>query len=87
MQPARTFLLLTLLLTSSLHPAPARTTPTECCYGYVEKPIQHPQDFYLTPPDCSLAAIVIVAATGAELCADPKRPWVKRAMKKLRRKK
>uniref|UniRef100_A0A663EIP4 Chemokine interleukin-8-like domain-containing protein n=1 Tax=Aquila chrysaetos chrysaetos TaxID=223781 RepID=A0A663EIP4_AQUCH len=61
--------------------------PTECCFKHAQKPIRHIQNFYETPSDCSLPAVVIVAASGAEVCADPKKPWVKRAMKKLRRKK
>ncbi|NXH66387.1 CCL4 protein, partial [Hydrobates tethys] len=65
----------------------AHFPPTECCFEYAQKPIRHMQSFYETPRDCSLPAVVIVAATGAEVCADPKKPWVKRAMKKLRRKK
>ncbi|XP_009468726.1 PREDICTED: C-C motif chemokine 17 [Nipponia nippon] len=84
---ARTVLLLVLLLTFSLHRAAAKFTPTECCFKYAQKPIRHMQSFYETPTDCSLPAVVIVAATGAEVCADPKKPWVKKAMKKLQRKK
>ncbi|NWQ90662.1 CCL3 protein, partial [Burhinus bistriatus] len=83
----RTVLLLAMLLTFSMHHATAHFTPTECCFKYAQKPIRHMQSFYETPRDCSLRAVVIVAATGDEVCADPKKPWVKRAMKKLRRKK
>ncbi|NWI66890.1 CCL3 protein, partial [Todus mexicanus] len=64
----------------------AHFTTIECCFKYAQKPIRHMQSFYETPSDCSLPAVVIVAATGAEVCADPKKPWVKKAMKKLRRK-
>ncbi|NXW09535.1 CCL3 protein, partial [Fregetta grallaria] len=87
MLAARTVLLLALLLTFSLHRAAAHFTPTECCFKYAQKPIRHIQSFYKTPSDCSLPAVVIVAATGAEICVDPKKSWVKRAMKNLRRKK
>ncbi|XP_072728247.1 C-C motif chemokine 3-like [Ciconia boyciana] len=87
MLTARTGLLLVLLLTFFLHRATAHFTPTECCFKYAQKPIRHMQSFYETPSGCSLPAVVIVAATGAEVCADPKKPWVKRAMKTLRRKK
>ncbi|NXX56379.1 CCL3 protein, partial [Scopus umbretta] len=87
MLTARTVLLLMLLLTFSLHHAAAHFTPTECCFKYAQKPVQHMQSFYETPRDCSLPAVVFVAATGDEICANPKKPWVKRAMKKLQRKK
>ncbi|NXS67947.1 CCL3 protein, partial [Pandion haliaetus] len=87
MLATRTVLLLVLLLTFSLHRATAYITPTECCFNYAQKPIRHIQNFFRTPSDCSLPAVVIVAATGAEVCADPMKPWVKKAMKMLQRKK
>ncbi|NXL64742.1 CCL3 protein, partial [Chordeiles acutipennis] len=87
MLTARPVLLLVMLLTFSLHHAAAHHTPIECCFGYAQKPIRHMQRFYQTPSDCSLPAVVIVSATGQEICADPKKPWVKKAMKKLREKK
>ncbi|NXQ80899.1 CCL3 protein, partial [Nyctibius grandis] len=87
MLAARTVLLLTMLLTFSLHHTTAHFTPTECCFKLAQKPVRHVQSFYETPSDCSLTAVVIVAASGDEVCADPKKPWVKKVMKKLRRKK
>ncbi|XP_010174230.1 C-C motif chemokine 3-like [Antrostomus carolinensis] len=86
MLTARTVLLLMMLLTFSLHRAAAHHTPIECCFGYAQKPIRHMQSFYETPRECSLPAVVIVSATGHEICADPKKPWVKKAMRKLRKK-
>ncbi|NXP03856.1 CCL4 protein, partial [Thinocorus orbignyianus] len=65
----------------------AHLSPTECCFKYAQKPIRHMQSFYETSHDCSLPAVVIVAASGDKLCADPKKPWVKKVMKKLQRKK
>ncbi|NXW31938.1 CCL4 protein, partial [Phaetusa simplex] len=65
----------------------AHFTPTECCFKYAQKPIRHVRSFYETPRDCSLPAVVIVTASGDEVCANPKKPWVKRAMKNLQRKK
>ncbi|XP_009486474.1 C-C motif chemokine 3-like [Pelecanus crispus] len=87
MLTARTVLLLVLLLTFSLHHAAAHFTPIECCNNYAEKAVRYVQSFYETPSDCSLPAVVIVAATGDKVCANPKKPWVKRAMRKLQRKK
>ncbi|XP_009318048.1 PREDICTED: C-C motif chemokine 17 [Pygoscelis adeliae] len=87
MLAARMVLLLLLLLTFSLHRATAHITPVECCFKYAQKPVRHVQSFYETPSDCSLPAVVVVTATGDKICADPKKPWVKRAMKKLQRKK
>ncbi|NXK29016.1 CCL14 protein, partial [Arenaria interpres] len=87
MLTARTVLALVLLLTLSLHCDAARFTPTECCFKYAQKPIQHVRSFYETSRDCSLPAVVIVAASGHKLCTDPKKLWVKKAMKKLQRKK
>ncbi|NWX48679.1 CCL4 protein, partial [Steatornis caripensis] len=62
-------------------------SPIECCFQYMQRPIRHIQSFYETPHSCSMPAVVIVAANGAELCADPKKPWVRTAMKKLQSKK
>ncbi|NXA08381.1 CCL17 protein, partial [Sapayoa aenigma] len=87
MLTARTVLLLTLLLTFSLHHATAHVTPVECCFGYAQKPIRRVQSFYRTPSDCPVPAVVIVAASGAEICADPKNPWVKKTIKTLQKKK
>ncbi|NXX20461.1 CCL3 protein, partial [Podargus strigoides] len=87
MLSARTILLLTMVLTFSLHHTTAHFTPTECCFRYAQKPIQHMKSFYETSRDCSMPAVVIVTATGAEICCNPKKSWVKRAVKTLRRKK
>ncbi|XP_008933842.1 PREDICTED: C-C motif chemokine 17-like [Merops nubicus] len=87
MLTARTVLLLILLLTFSLHHATAYFMPVECCFKYAQKHVRRAQSVYETPRDCSLPAVVIVAATGAKVCADPKNLWVKKIMKKLQRKK
>ncbi|XP_009953065.1 PREDICTED: C-C motif chemokine 5-like [Leptosomus discolor] len=86
MLTARMVPLLVLLLIFSLHCAAAHFTPTECCFEYAQKPIRHIQSFYETPSNCPLHAVVFVAATGAEVCTNPRKPWVKKAMKKLQRK-
>ncbi|NXG38867.1 CCL4 protein, partial [Dromaius novaehollandiae] len=67
----------------------ALPTPTECCFGHAHKPIRltNLQSFYETPNDCSLPAIVFVTVSGAQVCADQGKPWVKKAIKKLGRKK
>ncbi|PKK19407.1 C-C motif chemokine 3 [Columba livia] len=87
MLAARTVLLLTMLLTFSLHRAAAYDSPTECCYNHAEKPIRHIEYFYETPNTCSLPAVVIVTLKGDKVCADPKKRWVMRAMKRFQRKK
>ncbi|XP_010008181.1 PREDICTED: C-C motif chemokine 17-like [Nestor notabilis] len=83
---ARTILLLILLLTFSLHHIAAHIMPTECCDMYAQKYVRRMKSFYKTPQDCSLPAVVIVAATGDVVCADPKKLWVKRAIQNLQRK-
>ncbi|NXW56404.1 CCL17 protein, partial [Eurystomus gularis] len=87
MLTTRMVLLLVLLLTFFLHCTSAYFTPVECCTEYAQKRIRHMQSFYETPRDCSLPAVVIVTATGAEICVNPSNPWVKKAIQKLRRKK
>ncbi|NWR84531.1 CCL3 protein, partial [Furnarius figulus] len=86
MLTARTVLMLTLLLTFSLHHTTAQFRPIECCFDYAQKPIRHVQSYYKTPSDCRMPAVVIVAANGDEICADPKKLWVKKAIKKLQKK-
>ncbi|NXS14402.1 CCL5 protein, partial [Neodrepanis coruscans] len=65
----------------------AHVTPIECCYGYAQKPVRHVKSAYTTPSDCPVPAVVIVTITGDEICADPKKLWVKKAIKTLERKK
>ncbi|NXA96741.1 CCL4 protein, partial [Melanocharis versteri] len=62
----------------------AHFAPLECCFEYAQKPIRNPQSFYETSKDCPQPAVVFVAA-GNEICADPKKPWVKKAIKRLQR--
>ncbi|XP_010002469.1 PREDICTED: C-C motif chemokine 3-like, partial [Chaetura pelagica] len=81
--PARTVLLLTMLLSFSWHLTAAPASPTECCYSYAQKRIRHVQSFYRTSSDCSLPAVVFVAANGDEICVDPKNTWVKKVIKIL----
>ncbi|XP_075290191.1 C-C motif chemokine 3-like [Opisthocomus hoazin] len=87
MLTARSVLLLALLLPFSLDCAVAHHTPVECCYSYAKRSIRHVQSFYQTPRSCVLRAVVIVAASGNKVCADPEKPWVKKAMEKVSRKK
>ncbi|NXK51173.1 CCL5 protein, partial [Chauna torquata] len=89
MLSARTVLLLVLLLTFSQHCGTALPTPTECCFRYAQKTVRlaNIQSFYETPKDCSLSAVVLVTVSDFKLCADPEKPWVKKAINKLRRKK
>ncbi|NWV40699.1 CCL4 protein, partial [Grantiella picta] len=71
-------------VTSSL-PSTAHFAPVECCFEYAEKPIRRPQSFYETSKDCPKPAVVILAASGDEICADPNKPWVKKTMKRLQK--
>ncbi|XP_061225032.1 C-C motif chemokine 3-like [Neopsephotus bourkii] len=84
---ARTVLLLTLLLTFSLHHIAARKLPRECCDKYARKRVERAESFYNTPKGCRLPAVVLVTAKGEEICANPMKSWVKTAIEKLQRKK
>ncbi|XP_068059145.1 C-C motif chemokine 3-like [Anomalospiza imberbis] len=87
MLPARTVLLLTLLLTFSLHHTTAHFAPVECCFKYAQKRIRHPRSFYETSKDCPNPAVVIVAANGDQICADPEKDWVNKTIKRLQKQK
>ncbi|NXD17817.1 CCL4 protein, partial [Nothocercus nigrocapillus] len=64
-------------------------TPTECCIRHAQRRVRliNLRSFYETPRDCSLPAIVFVTLGGDKVCADPERPWVKKAKNVLSRKK
>ncbi|NWW85055.1 CCL3 protein, partial [Rhynochetos jubatus] len=68
-------------------PFAAHFTPIECCSKYAQKLVRQVESFYETPRDCALPAVVIVAGTGDHICVNPKAAWVKKAIKKLQRKK
>ncbi|NWH59197.1 CCL3 protein, partial [Geococcyx californianus] len=68
-------------------PFTAHFTPTECCFQYAQKPLRHMQSFYETSRDCSLPAVVILTASGAKVCANPTKLWVKKAIKNMQKKK
>ncbi|NXE96979.1 CCL4 protein, partial [Menura novaehollandiae] len=78
---------LAMQFTTSPLPSTAHFTPVECCFEHAQKRIRHPQSFYETSKDCPMSAVVFVSASGVEICADPEKPWVKKAMKTLQRKK
>uniref|UniRef100_A0A8D2N394 Chemokine interleukin-8-like domain-containing protein n=1 Tax=Zonotrichia albicollis TaxID=44394 RepID=A0A8D2N394_ZONAL len=67
-------------------PSPAHFAPVECCFQYAQKRMRHPQGFYETSKDCPKPAVVLVAANGDEICADPKKDWVKKIIKRLQNK-
>uniref|UniRef100_A0A8C3MS01 Uncharacterized protein n=1 Tax=Geospiza parvula TaxID=87175 RepID=A0A8C3MS01_GEOPR len=57
-------------------PSPAHFAPVECCFKYAQKRIRHPQ----------VSQALIVAANGDEICADPKKDWVNKIIKRLQNK-
>uniref|UniRef100_A0A8C4W924 C-C motif chemokine n=1 Tax=Gopherus evgoodei TaxID=1825980 RepID=A0A8C4W924_9SAUR len=63
-------------------------TPVECCFDYVTGAIQLAKlvDFYWTPSECHLQAIVLETVAGRNVCADPSKLWVKRAIRVLQAK-
>ncbi|XP_053905288.1 C-C motif chemokine 17-like [Malaclemys terrapin pileata] len=82
----RTVLLATFLLGVSYQYATAiSSTPVECCFNYVTGAIQLSKlvDFYNTPRECHLPAVVLETVADRKVCADPSKPWVKRAIRVL----
>ncbi|NXW77707.1 CCL14 protein, partial [Hirundo rustica] len=63
---------------------PAPYIPYECCFDYVKGAIRLDNivDFYSTPKECFLPAIVFETKKGGKVCANPKEKWVKRAIQK-----
>lgn len=60
----------------------------ECCFDYMTGAIQLAKlvDFYWTPSECHLQAVVLETVSGRKVCADPSKLWVKRAIKVLQAK-
>ncbi|NXM25150.1 CCL4 protein, partial [Oxyruncus cristatus] len=63
----------------------AHYRPVECCFQYAQKPIRQAKSYYETPINCTMPAVVIVAASGAKICADPEKRWVKKAIERLQK--
>ncbi|KAM9122204.1 C-C motif chemokine 17-like [Pangshura tecta] len=85
----RTALLAAFLLGLSYQYATAKSLiPVECCFDYVTGAIQLAKlvDFYWTPSECHLQAVVLETIAGRKVCADPSKLWVKRATKVLQAK-
>ncbi|XP_065422998.1 natural cytotoxicity triggering receptor 3-like [Chrysemys picta bellii] len=61
------------------------STPVECCFNYMTGAIQLSKlvDFYNTPRECHLPAVVLETVADRKVCADPSKPWVKRAIRVL----
>ncbi|KAM7146895.1 C-C motif chemokine 17-like [Macrochelys suwanniensis] len=82
----RTALLAAFILGVSYQYATAKShTPVECCFDYVTGAIQLVKlvDFYTTPSECHLPAVVFKTRADRLVCADPSKLWVKRAIKVL----
>ncbi|NXB11769.1 CCL17 protein, partial [Cnemophilus loriae] len=74
---------LVMQFTTSPLPSTAHFAPVECCFEHARKPIRHPRSFYETSKDCPKPAVVIVSVNGDEICANPKKEWVKKTIKWL----
>ncbi|XP_030437800.1 C-C motif chemokine 17-like [Gopherus evgoodei] len=85
----RTALLAAFLLGLAYQYATAKSpTPVECCFDYMTGAIQLAKlvDFYWTPSECHLQAVVLETVAGRKVCADPSKLWVKRAIRVLQAK-
>ncbi|XP_044842744.1 C-C motif chemokine 17-like isoform X2 [Mauremys mutica] len=85
----RTALLAAFLLGLSYQYATVKPRlPMECCFVYMTGAIQLDKlvDFYWTPSECNLQAVVLETVSGRKVCADPSKVWVKRAIKVLQAK-
>ncbi|XP_038224873.1 C-C motif chemokine 17-like [Dermochelys coriacea] len=85
----RTALLAAFILGVSYQYATAKSPiPKECCFDYVTGAIQLAKlvDFYNTPSECHLQAVVLETRADRKVCADPSKPWVKRAIRVLQAK-
>ncbi|XP_054426251.1 C-C motif chemokine 17 [Pteronotus mesoamericanus] len=90
MTPLKMLLLVTLLLGASLQDArAARGTNVgrECCLEYFNGaiPVGRVVSWYQTSDECPKNAVVFVTTQGKSICMNPQDPWVKKAVKHLRK--
>ncbi|XP_061562947.1 chemokine (C-C motif) ligand 38, duplicate 4 [Cololabis saira] len=54
--------------------------PDKCCFRYISYrlPLKKVQSFKYTDTLCSMEGVLFTMRKGAEICADPTMPWVKR---------
>ncbi|XP_010716160.1 C-C motif chemokine 14 [Meleagris gallopavo] len=89
MLSTKPLLLLLLLLSISQHSSAAPYAPSECCFKLAKAALRLEalKNFYETPSDCLLKAIVFETKSGIKVCAKPNTPWVKKAISSLQKKK
>ncbi|XP_077787956.1 C-C motif chemokine 3 [Podarcis muralis] len=85
----KTAFLIALILTLSYQYTEALRPriPSDCCEGYRmggQIPRNRVQNYYRTPSDCRLDAVVFVTKIGRRVCANPRMSWVKKLMSQLR---
>ncbi|KFU94564.1 C-C motif chemokine 5, partial [Chaetura pelagica] len=63
-------------------------SPMKCCLSYINSPLRlaNLKGFYRTPMECPLPAVVFETGKGMEVCANPKKTWVKEAVEELQKK-
>uniref|UniRef100_A0A6I8NMB8 Chemokine interleukin-8-like domain-containing protein n=1 Tax=Ornithorhynchus anatinus TaxID=9258 RepID=A0A6I8NMB8_ORNAN len=69
--------------------AEGTNTGKECCSDYIKKPIKFCKlvSYQKTSVDCLKDAIVLNTIQNNTICANPNQPWVKSAVKYLKRRK
>ncbi|XP_033014858.1 C-C motif chemokine 17-like [Lacerta agilis] len=85
----KTAFLIALILTLSYQYTEALRPliPSDCCQRYrMGGPIprNRVQNYYRTPSDCHLDAVVFVTKIGKLVCSDPRMSWVKKLLSQLR---
>ncbi|XP_063062228.1 monocyte chemotactic protein 1B-like [Engraulis encrasicolus] len=61
-----------------------RAVPTNCCLTTVKivLPPKNIRDYHWQKvPLCPIEAVVLTTVKGVQVCSDPKKPWVKKAVK------
>ncbi|XP_043836782.1 C-C motif chemokine 22 [Dromiciops gliroides] len=84
-------LLVVLLLGTSLQAGPygVNLEGSVCCNSFVRTPVPFKVlvDFYYTSNSCKKHGVILITRKHREICAEPKKPWVKYALGILEKRK
>ncbi|XP_037671926.1 C-C motif chemokine 22 [Choloepus didactylus] len=84
---AALILLAIMLQATEAGPYGANVEDSVCCRDYIHHPLplRAVKDFYWTSDSCRRPGVVLLTLRNMEICADPRLPWVKKAIQKLKK--
>ncbi|XP_054426250.1 C-C motif chemokine 22 [Pteronotus mesoamericanus] len=79
-------LLAMVLQATEAGPYGANVEDSVCCPGYTRypMPLRAVKYYYLTSNSCRRPGVIFLTVRDREICADPRLPWVKRILRRLK---